>query len=96
MGQAGYRAGIDSVRIISMPVHLCCRKRWLETMEPEGEATKGTNLNVKNILYAIIGVIVIATVIILVAKFAFNVDLVNFDQLFGAKISKQELIRLQK
>jgi hypothetical protein len=49
-----------------------------------------------NVIYGIVLIIIVLAAIILVAKFAFNTDLVNFDQLMGARISKSDLIRLQK
>lgn len=49
----------------------------------------------KTISYGLLLLIVVLAVAVLVAKFAFNIDLVNFDQLLGARISKAQLIRLQ-
>ena len=48
-----------------------------------------------NVIYGILLIIIVLAAIILVAKFAFNTDLVNFDQLMGARISKTQLIKLQ-
>jgi len=48
-----------------------------------------------NVIYGILIIIIILAAIILVAKFAFNTDLVNFEQLMGARISKAQLIKLQ-
>jgi hypothetical protein len=63
--------------------------------EPEKEM-EDKKPQMKTILYGIVIIVVALALVIIVARVAFNVDLVNFDQLFGARISKQELIRLQK
>jgi len=65
-------------------------------MENQGKETDVKRPLYMNILYGIVLIIVVLAAIVLVAKFAFNTDLVNFDQLMGARISKQQLIRLQK
>lgn len=64
-------------------------------MEIEGRETEEKRLMFKTILYGILIVIVALVAVVLVAKFAFNVDLVNFDQLLGARISKNDLLKLQ-
>lgn len=48
------------------------------------------------VLSAILIIVVVLAAVVLVAKFAFNIDLLNFDQLSGAVISKTQLIKLQK
>ena len=65
-------------------------------MEMQGKGTGEKRPLFMNVIYGIVLVIVVLAAIILVAKFAFNTDLVNFDQLMGARISKSDLIRLQK
>ena len=68
-------------------------------MEMQGKET-GEGITEKkrplfmSVIYGILIIIVVAAVIVLVAKFAFNIDLVNFDQLLGARISKTQLIKL--
>lgn len=65
-------------------------------MENQGKETDVKRPLYMNILYGIVLILVVLAAIVLVAKFAFNTELVNFDQLMGARISKQDLIRLQK
>jgi hypothetical protein len=50
----------------------------------------------KTILYGILIIVVVLAAAVLVAKFAFNIDLLNLEQLSGAVISKTQLIKLQK
>jgi len=64
-------------------------------MTLEGKITEAKTPFFMQVIYGIILIIVVLAVVILVAKFAFNTDLVNFDQLMGARISKAQLIRLQ-
>jgi hypothetical protein len=63
--------------------------------ETGDEITDGKRPLYMNVIYGILILIVIVAAIILVAKFAFNVDLVNFEQLLGARISKAQLLKLQ-
>ncbi len=68
-------------------------------MEMQGKETGEGITEVKrplfmNVIYGILIIIVVPAAMVLVAKFAFNVDLVNFDQLLGAKISKNDLLKL--
>ncbi len=65
-------------------------------MEMQGKETEVKRPFFMNVIYGILIIIIVLAAIILVAKFAFNTDLVNFDQLMGARISKTELIKLQK
>jgi hypothetical protein len=64
----------------------------METPSKEPEEKRST---LKTISYGILLLIVILAVTVLVAKYAFNIDLVNFDQLLGARISKTDLLKLQ-
>jgi hypothetical protein len=64
----------------------------MEIPSKEPEENRST---LKTISYGILVLIIILAVAVLVAKVAFNVDLVNFDQLLGARISKTQLIKLQ-
>ena len=64
-------------------------------MEIQSKETEGKRPLSKTILYGILIIIVALVAVVLVAKFAFNVDLVNFDQLLGARISKADLLKLQ-
>ncbi len=59
------------------------------TSEPEEKRS-----TLKTISYGILILIVVLAAAVLVAKFAFHVDLVNFDQLLGARISKTDLLKL--
>lgn len=64
-------------------------------MDVESKETEGKRSLSKTILYGILIIIVALVAVVLVAKFAFNIDLVNFDQLLGARISKNDLLKLQ-
>jgi hypothetical protein len=68
-------------------------------MEIQGKETKtgmaGERPLYMTVIYGILVIMVIVAAIILVAKFAFNVELVNFDQLLGARITKSDLLKLQ-
>lgn len=64
-------------------------------MEIPGKELEEKRSMLKTISFGLLLLIVVLAVAVLVAKFAFNVDLVNFDQLLGARISKTQLIRLQ-
>jgi hypothetical protein len=64
-------------------------------MEMQGKGTEAKRPFFMNVIYGILIIIIVLAAIILVAKFAFNTDLVNFDQLMGARISKTQLIKLQ-
>jgi hypothetical protein len=63
--------------------------------ETGDEITDGKKPLYMSVIYGILIIIIVVAAIILVAKFAFNADLVNFDQLLGARISKAQLIKLQ-
>jgi hypothetical protein len=65
-------------------------------MEIQENETEEKRLMPKTILYGILIIVVVLAAAVLVAKFAFNIDLLNLEQLSGAVISKTQLIKLQK
>jgi hypothetical protein len=65
-------------------------------MEIEENETEEKRPMPKTILYGILIIVVVLAAAVLVAKFAFNIDLLNLEQLSGAVISKTQLIKLQK
>jgi hypothetical protein len=67
----------------------------MQTKKTGEETDDGKRPLYMNVIYGILILIGVLAVIVLVAKFAFNVDLVNFDQLLGARITKSDLIKLQ-
>jgi hypothetical protein len=57
-------------------------------MDIQSKGTEEKRPMTTTILYGILIIIVALAVVVLVAKFAFNVDLVNFDQLLGGTFQK--------
>ena len=65
-------------------------------MEIQKNETEEKRPMSKTILYGVLIIVVVLAAAVLVAKFIFNIDLLNLDQLSGAVISKTQLIKLQK
>lgn len=57
-------------------------------MEIQSKDTADKGLNSKTILYGILIIVVALALIVVIAKYAFNMDLVNFDQLLGGSFQK--------
>lgn len=58
-------------------------------MEEQGKETEEKRPMTKTLLYGVLIIVVALAVVVLVARYVFNVDLVNFNELLGYMVRRR-------